>query len=34
MIGFSEVNRNREEKIAKLKADLQSTKMNLDEREL
>lgn len=34
MIGFSEVNRNREEKISKLKTDLNSTKMNLDEREL
>ena len=34
MIGFSEVNRNREEKISKLKTDLNNTKMNLDEREL
>ena len=34
MIGFSEVNKEREEKIAKLKAELQQTKLSLDDREL
>lgn len=34
MIGFSEVSREREEKIAKLKEENRTTKFCLDEREL
>ena len=34
MLGFSEVNKDREEKIAKLKADLSQTKLKLDDRDL
>lgn len=34
MIGFSEVNKLREEKVSSLKEELTETKFNLDEREL
>lgn len=34
MIGFSEVNKEREDKITKLKQELQMTKLSLDERDL
>jgi hypothetical protein len=34
MIGFSEVNKERESKVASLKQELLTTKMTLDERDL
>ena len=34
MIGFSEVNKEREEKVQQLKADLGSSKLRVDELEL
>lgn len=34
MIGFTEVNKEREDKISKLKTELNATKLTLDEREL
>ena len=34
MIGFSEVNREREDRLAKMKEELTRTKFTLDEREL
>ena len=34
MIGFSEVNKEREEKVQQLKADLTSSKLRVDELEL